>query len=646
MINVTNGKILRLLVDDEPFDLRYGTLEQPRAHARPARGRAAPRGALALARRPGRHRAHDAARLVRPARRSRRSCTRSSRTTARRGSSCSPSSSPTSRCRSRARTRAPRPRCASRCAARRTGAAACARASCTARGRRACASPPGWTTSSRDPRAPSPRASARSDLARVTVSTSLEPGETLRIVKFIAYGWSSRRSLPALRDQVDAALAAAARTGWDGLLAVAARVPRRLLGARRRRARRRPGAAAGRALRALRGPAVRRARRGPRDPREGADRQRLRRPLVLGHGDVHAAGADVRRAASAARDALHLAPLDARSRAGARAGAEPRRARRSRGARSPATSARATGRRARRRCTSTPTSPTRRGATSRQPRTRRSSATSRSSCSSRRRGCGARYGHHDATGGFRIDGVTGPDEYSALADNNVYTNIMAARNLRAAVGDRDAPPQARAGARRRRGGDRGVARRRAGDRHPVRRRAARHAAVGGLHAPSPVGLRGHAGLRSTRCSCTTPTRCCTRARSSSRPISSSRCTWAATPSAPSSARATSTTTRRITVRDSSLSACIQAIVAAEVGHTELAYDYLDETAFIDLRDLAHNTRDGIHLAGAGRLLARRGRRASAGCATTARRSSSRPRLPAQLEAPELPAHLSAGGGCA
>lgn len=28
MIDVTNGKILRLLVDDEPFDLRYGTLQR------------------------------------------------------------------------------------------------------------------------------------------------------------------------------------------------------------------------------------------------------------------------------------------------------------------------------------------------------------------------------------------------------------------------------------------------------------------------------------------------------------------------------------------------------------------------------------------------------------------------------------------
>ena len=41
---------------------------------------------------------------------------------------------------------------------------------------------------------------------------------------------------------------------------------------------------------------------------------------------------------------------------------------------------------------------------------------------------------------------------------------------------------------------------------------------------------------------------------------------------------------------------MQGVVAAEVGQVELAYDYLGETAFIDLRDLAFNTRDGVHLA--------------------------------------------------
>src|SRR5205085_2285695 len=47
----------------------------------------------------------------------------------------------------------------------------------------------------------------------------------------------------------------------------------------------------------------------------------------------------------------------------------------------------------------------------------------------------------------------------------------------------------------------------------------------------------------------------------------------------------------LTVRDSSLSACTQAIVAAEVGHLELAYDYFGEAALMDLHDLEHNTRD-------------------------------------------------------
>ena len=52
----------------------------------------------------------------------------------------------------------------------------------------------------------------------------------------------------------------------------------------------------------------------------------------------------------------------------------------------------------------------------------------------------------------------------------------------------------------------------------------------------------------------------------------------------------------LTVRDSSLSACTQAVIAAEVGHLELAYDYLAEAALIDLGDLEHNTRDGLHIA--------------------------------------------------
>jgi alpha,alpha-trehalose phosphorylase len=38
------------------------------------------------------------------------------------------------------------------------------------------------------------------------------------------------------------------------------------------------------------------------------------------------------------------------------------------------------------------------------------------------------------------------------------------------------------------------------------------------------------------------------------------------------------------------------VIAAEVGHLELAYDYFREAALLDLDDLAHNTRDGVHIA--------------------------------------------------
>jgi alpha,alpha-trehalose phosphorylase len=52
----------------------------------------------------------------------------------------------------------------------------------------------------------------------------------------------------------------------------------------------------------------------------------------------------------------------------------------------------------------------------------------------------------------------------------------------------------------------------------------------------------------------------------------------------------------LTVRDSSLSACTQAVLAAEVGHLELASDYLAEAALMDLRDVEHNAKDGLHIA--------------------------------------------------
>ncbi len=50
------------------------------------------------------------------------------------------------------------------------------------------------------------------------------------------------------------------------------------------------------------------------------------------------------------------------------------------------------------------------------------------------------------------------------------------------------------------------------------------------------------------------------------------------------------------MRDSSLSAISQAVLAAELGHLDLAYDYLGEIALMDLGDLHHNTGSGLHMA--------------------------------------------------
>jgi alpha,alpha-trehalose phosphorylase len=53
----------------------------------------------------------------------------------------------------------------------------------------------------------------------VTAATTLEPGQKLRVIKFVAYGSSAERSMTAVRDQAWAALSAARQAGWDALLA-------------------------------------------------------------------------------------------------------------------------------------------------------------------------------------------------------------------------------------------------------------------------------------------------------------------------------------------------------------------------------------------------------------------------------------------
>ena len=53
---------------------------------------------------------------------------------------------------------------------------------------------------------------------------------------------------------------------------------------------------------------------------------------------------------------------------------------------------------------------------------------------------------------------------------------------------------------------------------------------------------------------------------------------------------------KLTTGDSCLSPCVQIVMAAEVGHEDLAYEYFSRTARIDLDNVNGNVRDGLHTA--------------------------------------------------
>ncbi|MHA3684277.1 glycoside hydrolase family 65 protein [Leucobacter sp. HY1908] len=55
----------------------------------------------------------------------------------------------------------------------------------------------------------------------------------------------------------------------------------------------------------------------------------------------------------------------------------------------------------------------------------------------------------------------------------------------------------------------------------------------------------------------------------------------------------------LTTGDSTLSGVVQSIIAAEVGYPDLAYRYFDHALRVDLDDLHHNSADGVHVASAG-----------------------------------------------
>ncbi|MGO4618041.1 glycoside hydrolase family 65 protein [Nocardia sp. 2YAB30] len=207
----------------------------------------------------------------------------------------------------------------------------------------------------------------------------------------------------------------------------------------------------------------------------------------------------------------------------------------------------------------------------------------------------ASLGHHDAEGRFRIDGVTGPDEYSAVADNNVYTNLMAQQNLRAAADSATRHPDLARNL--------GIGEEETADwRDAAATMYIPYDAARGVH-PQAEGFTDH---QLWDFATTTADRYPLLlhypyfdlyrkqvVKQADLVLAMHRRPEAFTPEQKARNFAYY---ERLTVRDSSLSACTQAVIAAEVGHMALAYDYLAEAALMDLDDLEHNTRDGLHIA--------------------------------------------------
>jgi len=431
------------------------------------------------------------------------------------------------------------------------------------------------------------------DTGRVSVTVVLEPGQRLRVIKFIAYGWSEQRSLPAVRDQVAAALVAAMQSGWDGLLSEQRAYLDTFWASADVEVEGDPEL-----QQAVRFALFHVLQAGARAERRAIPAKGLTGPGYDGHSfwdtemfvlpvltyTFPGAVADVLRWR---QSTLPLA-IERAHQLGLSGAAFPWRtiAGEECSAYWPAGTA------------AFHVNADIADAVVRYVRTTGDDHFERDAgleILAQTARLWRSIGHHDPSGAFRIDGVTGPDEYSALGDNNIYTNLMARRNLREAAN--------------------------AAERHPARSRqlgisaeemAAWRDAANDMHRPYDPTFRVHPQAESF----------------------TSHEVWNFSETGPDDYPLllhysyfdlyrkqvvkqadlvlalhvcgdafTSEEKARdfayyepLTVRDSSLSACTQSVIAAEVGHLGLAHDYLREAALMDLDDIEHNTRDGLHLA--------------------------------------------------
>ena len=431
------------------------------------------------------------------------------------------------------------------------------------------------------------------DVARMTVTADLAPGKPLRIVKLFTYGWSAERSASALRDQVGAAGAGAIHTGWDGLLAD----QRAYLDSFWERS---DVELEGDAelQQAIRFGLFHTLQAGARGEQRAIAAKGLTGPGYDGHTfwdtEMFVLPVLSYTAPRACADALRWrhSTLDlARERAhtlGLRGAAFPWRTIRGQECSSywPA------------------------GTAAFHINADIADAVSRylavGNHDDFEHAVGLELlvetarlwrslGHHDGTGQFRIDGVTGPDEYSAVADNNVYTNLLARKNLRAAAESVERHPK--------RAGELGVDdEETAGWRDAADKMVIPYDEALQVH-PQAEGFTRHQLWNFDAC------------RPEDYPlllnypyfdlyrkqvVKQADLVLALYVCGDYFSAEDKVNDfdyyEPLTVRDSSLSACTQAVMAAEVGHLDLAYDYFAEAALMDLDDLEHNTRDGIHIA--------------------------------------------------
>ena len=431
------------------------------------------------------------------------------------------------------------------------------------------------------------------DWLRTTVACRLEPGQKLRVIKFVSYGWSSERSVPALRDQVGAALASARLSGWEGLV----EAQREYLDAFWDHS----------DVRVEGDPEVQQAVRfglfhvlqaGARAEKRPVASKGLTGPGYDGHtfwdAETFVLPVLTYTQPAAAADVLRWrhATLDlAKERAatlGLRGAAFPWRTIRGHecSAYWPAGTAAF------------------HIAADIADAVRRYVQVTGDDDFEREVGLEllvetARLwrslGHHDRHGRFHIDGVTGPDEYTAVVNDNIYTNLMAQQNLFAAAD--------------------------AAARHPNRARelgvndeetASWRDAAASVHIPYDRELgvhqqsEGFTRLQEWDFENTPPEAYplllnypyfdLYRKQVVKQGDLVLAMLWRGDAFTPEEKARNFAYYDARTVRDSSLSACTQAVIAAEVGHLELAHDYLGEAALMDLHDLHRNARDGVHVA--------------------------------------------------